>query len=199
MRGWKRGIPIEKDGEMGITTEILEHIEVARELVRLAPAIEKGGALAVATLKRGGKILLAGNGGSAGDAQHIAAELVGRFKRERPGLPAIALTTDSSILTAVANDYSFEEVFTRQLEALGRKGDLFIPISTSGNSKNVVKATNRAKELGLKVITLTGNGGGELGKLGDINIIVPSSNTPRIQEMHILIGHLIAGIVDRQI
>jgi D-sedoheptulose 7-phosphate isomerase len=184
---------------MGITTEILEHIEVARELVRLAPEIEKGGALAVATLKRGGKILIAGNGGSAGDAQHIAAELVGRFQRERPGLPAIALTTDTSILTAVANDYSFEQVFTRQLEALGREGDLFIAISTSGNSKNVVAAAKRGKELGLKVITLTGKGGGELGKLGDINIVVPSSSTPRIQEMHILIGHLIAGIVDRQI
>jgi D-sedoheptulose 7-phosphate isomerase len=182
-----------------VTEQILEHISAVRELVTLAPQIEKAGAMVLGALKRGKKVLLAGNGGSASDAQHIAGELVGRFERERRGLPAIALTTDSSILTAVGNDYSFEEIFARQIEALGVEGDIFIAISTSGNSPNVVEGAKRAKELGLKVITFTGKKGGKLKKLGDINLMVPSDKTPRIQEMHILIGHIICSIVDRGI
>jgi len=179
--------------------EVIEqHIEVANRLKELEEVIKRGGELVVETLTRGGKVLIFGNGGSAADSQHIAAELVGRFKKERRGLPAIALTTDTSILTAVGNDYSFEEIFARQVEALGREGDLIIAISTSGNSPNVIKGVKMGRKVGLKVITLTGKGGGRLGKMGDLNIIVPSDDTPRIQEMHILIGHLLCQFVDQR-
>jgi len=176
-----------------------EHIEVAERLKDLIEEIGEGGNLMAQTILQGGKILLFGNGGSASDAQHIAAELVGRYKRERPGLPAVALTTDTSILTAVGNDYAFKEIFARQVEGLGRKGDLIIALSTSGNSPNVIAGVEKGLEIGLKVVTLTGKGGGKLGKMGDINIIVPSQNTPRIQEMHILIGHMMCEIVDQRV
>ena len=140
--------------------------------------------------------MLCGNGGSAADAQHIAAELRGRFKKEREALAGIALTTDTSALSAIANDYGYELVFSRQVEAIGKKGDVLIAISTSGNSKNVINAINSAKKIGIKIITLTGKDGGEMKNLGDINIIVPSNNTPRIQEMHIMIGHMICALID---
>ncbi len=153
--------------------------------------------IATEVLKNGKKILLFGNGGSAADAQHIAAELTGRYKIKRRGLPAIALTTDTSAITAIANDFGFKNIFKRQVEALGEEGDLLIGISTSGNSKNVLKALKLGREIGCKTIGLSGNDGGKMSQFCDLNIIVPSANTPRIQEMHILIGHTICQAIDR--
>lgn len=151
------------------------------------------------TLQGGGKLLLAGNGGSAADAQHIAAEFVGRFQMERRPLPAIALTTDTSLLTAVGNDYGFDEIFARQVRGLARPGDLFIGISTSGNSPNVLAALAACVEQGVTRIGLTGAGGGRMAAHCDLLIEVPSSETPRIQEAHILIGHIICALVDEQL
>lgn len=150
-------------------------------------------------LNSGHKILIAGNGGSAADAQHFAAELVGRYKLERKAYPAIALTTDSSLITAWSNDYDFVSVFSRQLEALGQAGDLFIGISTSGNSLNIVQAVKTAKRLGLDTICLLGRDGGQLKDLADIFLIVPSFNTPRIQETHIMLIHIICEEVEKQL
>jgi len=146
--------------------------------------------------QRGGKVLLFGNGGSAADAQHIAAEFVGRFAREREGLPAIALTTDTSILTAVGNDFGFERVFARQVEALGRPGDVAVAISTSGRSPNVLAGVRAAREKGLATIGLTGGGGGPLADMVEIAIVVPSRSTPRIQECHIALGHILCELVE---
>ncbi len=148
--------------------------------------------------KNGNKILIAGNGGSAADAQHIAAEFVSRFEFDRPGLPAIALTTDTSILTAIGNDYGFERLFSRQLEANSKPGDVFIGITTSGNSPNILAALKSAKENGLTTIGLAGIGG-EIQTECDICISVPSSHTPRIQESHILIGHIICAFVEQEL
>ena len=147
-------------------------------------------------LKNGNKILLCGNGGSAGDAQHISAELTGRYKCERRSLPAIALTTDTSALTAIGNDYGYDRVFDRQLEGLANSGDVVIGISTSGNSQNIVNAFEVAHDKSCICIGLTGRDGGKMDENCDLNIIVPSDNTPRIQEMHILIGHTICQIID---
>ena len=152
--------------------------------------------IASETINKGGKILLFGNGGSAADAQHIAAELSGRYKKERRGLPGLALTTDTSVLTAVGNDYGYDRVFDRQVEALAKEGDLLIGISTSGNSKNVLRALSLGRNLGCKTIGLSGRDGGVMDEFCDINIVVPSDDTPRIQEMHILIGHTICQAVD---
>ena len=149
--------------------------------------------------QQGNKILLCGNGGSAADAQHIAAEFIGRFKRERKSLPAIALTTDSSVLTALANDFSYETVFSRQVEGLGTKGDILIAISTSGNSKNVIQAAEKAKELGLIVIGFTGRTGGELKKHAHLNFSVACDETPHIQEMHTTALHAISEAVEQKI
>jgi D-sedoheptulose 7-phosphate isomerase len=175
---------------------IKEHIEAANRVLNISDEIRGGGELIIKTLKSGNKILICGNGGSASDAQHIAAELTGRFEKERVALPAIALTTDTSALTAIGNDYGFERIFSRQVEALAKEGDLLIAISTSGNSRNVIEAIKSAKDLGCSVLTLTGKGGGEMRTLGDVNIIVPSSVTARVQEIHILIGHIFCGMVD---
>jgi len=172
------------------------HITVAKSMLKLLPKIEEASFLCVNVLNNGNKILLCGNGGSAADAQHIAAELSGRFKKERIALAGIALTTDTSALTAIGNDYGYECVFSRQLEALGREGDILICISTSGNSENILKAMQSAKKLDIKTITLTGKIGGEMIKYGDINIIIPSNDTPRIQEMHIMVGHMICAMID---
>jgi len=152
----------------------------------------------ISAYKAGGKVLLIGNGGSAADAQHIAAELVGRFKLERVGLPAIALTTNTSILTSVANDYKYDNVFSRQVEALANKKDILIAITTSGNSMNVLKAVEMARLKNVKVIGLTGRDGGKLKDMADMTIIIPSDNTPRIQEAHITIGHIICNFVERE-
>ncbi len=153
----------------------------------------------VNALKQGNKALLFGNGGSAADAQHIAAELVGRFAFDRPALPALALSVNSSCVTAIGNDYGFDRVFSRQLEALARPGDVAIGISTSGNSSNVLNAMSTARKMGLHTIALTGGTGGNLQGSVDHCICVPSNETPRIQECHILIGHIIAELVEREI
>jgi D-sedoheptulose 7-phosphate isomerase len=144
----------------------------------------------------GNKLFFFGNGGSAADAQHLAAEFVNRYIMDRPPLPAIALTTDTSILTSVSNDIAFNEIFAKQLRALGKEGDVAIGISTSGNSSNVIKAFEVAKEMGMKTVALTGNDGGMLSKIADISLTVPSTSTPRIQEVHILIGHILCEMVE---
>ena len=162
------------------------------ELVR----IEKAALCIIEALKSGGKVLIFGNGGSAADSQHMAAELVGRFKKERSALPAVALTTDTSAITALANDYGFESIFARQVEALARPGDVAIGISTSGSSKNVIKALARAKAMGLKCIGLTGCGGGPMAKECDTAVIVRSQDTARVQEAHITIIHILCGLVE---
>jgi len=151
------------------------------------------------TLQNGNKILLFGNGGSAADAQHIAAELSGRYKKERRGLAGLALTTDTSALTAIGNDYGYDRVFDRQVEALANKGDMLIGISTSGNSKNVINALKLAKEIGCTTYGFTGRDGGGMNEVCDLNLVVPSDDTPRIQEMHIMIGHIMCTIIDEQI
>jgi D-sedoheptulose 7-phosphate isomerase len=153
----------------------------------------------VKSLKNDGKVLLAGNGGSAADAQHIAGELVSRFLFDRPGLPAMALTTDTSILTAIGNDYGYEKLFERQVQANGKAGDVLIVYSTSGKSVNIIKALEKAKEMGLVTIGLTGNKGGPMVDLCDHLLAVPSSETPKIQEGHLGIGHIICGIIENDI
>lgn len=155
--------------------------------------------LSVEALKRGNKLLFAGNGGSAADAQHWAGELVSRFNFDRPGLAAIALTTDTSILTAIGNDYGYDYVFARQVEALGRSGDLLFVISTSGNSKNVVRAIQAARVAGIGVIGFTGQGGGAMAELCDVCLRMPSSETPKVQEGHEFLGHLICGLIEHEI
>lgn len=145
------------------------------------------------------KTILAGNGGSAADAQHIAAELVGRYGFDRPSIPSLALTTDTSNLTAIGNDYGYDQIFSRQLAGMGQKGDIFIGISTSGNSLNLIKAFEVAKEKGIYSVALVGKDGGQMAKDADIAIIVPSNSTPRIQEAHILIGHILCDIIEKEI
>ena len=180
-----------------IEKELQAHKETIEKTIELMiPQIEEASKLVVETLKNGNKVLLCGNGGSASDAQHIAAELTGRYKTERKGLAAIALNTDTSALTAIANDYGYDRIFDRQVEALVREGDLLIGISTSGNSLNVLSALLLAKEMGAKTLGLSGKEGGKLNYACDINLVVPSDDTPRIQEMHILIGHIVCQAVD---
>lgn len=174
-----------------------EHIHVAKNTQNtLAPYIDDACEKINKCIKNGYKVLLFGNGGSAADAQHIAAEFTGRFVKERRSLPAIALTTDTSAITAIANDYGFDRIFERQVEGLANKGDLLIGISTSGNSNNVIKALRLGKELGCTCIGLSGNDGGLMNSICDLNIVIPSSVTARIQEMHILIGHIICEAID---
>jgi D-sedoheptulose 7-phosphate isomerase len=170
--------------------------EIAQNSSDLIEAIAKK---IIESYRSGGKVLLIGNGGSAADAQHIAAEFVGRFKMERPSLAAIALTTDTSILTAIGNDYGYDTVFSRQIESLANEKDVLIAISTSGNSPNILKAADAAHAKGVSVIGFTGEDGGKLKKTADICITVPSGNTPRIQEAHITIGHIICHIVEQEL
>ena len=161
-----------------------------------AQPIVSAAAAIVASLRGGGKLLVFGNGGSAADAQHVAAELVGRFQRERAALAAVALTTDTSVLTSIANDYAFDRVFVRQIEALGKPADVVLAISTSGGSGNVVAALARARELGLRTIALTGCDGGEVGRAADIHINVPSPSTARVQEVHRTLLHVMCELVE---
>ena len=183
-----------------IKAKIEENIETNEELHKSqAENIEKAAKAIIGSFRNGGKILVFGNGGSAADSQHIAAELVGRFKKERKALPAIALTTNTSTLTAIANDYGYDVTFSRQVEALGREGDVAIGLSTSGNSKNVVAALKCAKSAGLKTIGLTGAGHGAMKDICDILIAIPSKNTPRIQESHILIAHIICELIENEL
>jgi D-sedoheptulose 7-phosphate isomerase len=179
-----------------IQQSVEEHTLVINSLANYLAEIQQLATLVVKTLKTGNKILLMGNGGSAADAQHIAAEIVGRFTRERRGLPAIALTTDTSILTSIGNDYGYDNIFSRQVEALASAEDLVIGISTSGNSKNVLQALTAAASLGCQTAALLGKGGGEIKNVVNLSLIVPSSNTARIQEAHILIGHILCQVVD---
>ena len=172
-----------------ILDEINAHIQTAQKMPELAQTIQKAALLAIQTLKNGNKILICGNGGSAADAQHIAAELTGRYKRERRGLSAIALTTDTSALTAIGNDYGYDFVFSRQFEALAQKGDLLWGISTSGNSTNVLNALKLAKKMECNTLGFSGRNGGEMKEWCDILLISPSEDTPRIQGMHIEMAH----------
>ena len=173
-----------------------EHISVARAMEALEPLIAEAGQICASALQAGKRIYLCGNGGSAADAQHIAAELIGRFVGERRSLPAIALTTDTSALTAIGNDYGYEQVFSRQVEGLAEEGDVLIAISTSGNSVNILKAVQVAQERGSHVIGLSGKSGGDLHLAVDLSLVVPSDVTARIQEMHIVIGHLLCALIE---
>ena len=180
-----------------ISKLINEDISVKKALIKTqTKSIELLAKTMIATLKAGNKILIFGNGGSAADSIHIAAELIGRFKKERIALPAIALTANISNLTALGNDYSFDYIFERQIEALGKKGDMAIGISTSGESENVIRGILKASKMGIKTAVLTGKNKGKLSKAADISIIVPSTNTPRIQEAHITIAHIVCEIVE---
>jgi len=179
-----------------IENEFSEHLKVAKNMSTLTSQVEIAAQLCIDGLQNGGKILIFGNGGSAADAQHIAAELVGRYKVERKGYPDIALTTDTSALTSIGNDYGYDRVFDRQVEALANEGDVAIGISTGGSSSNVISGLKTAKELGCKLIGFSGRDGGEMNTLCDINLVVPAKDTPRIQEMHIVIGHTICHLID---
>ena len=187
-----------KDSQASLLRESLEeHLAAVRALLQTKLAdIEQSGLLILQTLKAGNKILLCGNGGSAADAQHIAAELVGRYEQHRRAYPAIALTTDTSALTAISNDYGYEGVFARQVEALAANGDLLIAISTSGVSPNVLQAAKKARDLGCKTIALSGCSGEPLGSSCDLAVVVPSNRTSRVQEAHITIGHLWCEMID---
>ena len=168
----------------------------------LGEPIAKAGRMLAESLKAGGKVMACGNGGSAADAQHFAAELVNRFEAERPPLAGLALTTDSSTLTSIANDYAYQQVFAKQVRAIGRRGDVLLAISTSGNSANVVEALHVAHELGVRVIGLTGNGGGKMAPLltaYDVHICVPHKSTARIQEVHLLVLHCLCDAIDFQL
>ncbi len=184
------------DAESIFGAAIAEHLEVVRQVAAQQPVLESIARAMTATLRAGGKILWCGNGGSAGDSQHLAAELVGRFRRERRGLASLALTTDSSALTSIANDYGYEAVFSRQVEALGVEGDLLVGISTSGNSHNVVVALDTARSHGLKTVAFSGAGGGRMARLADHLFAVASTDTARIQEAHILAGHLLCDWIE---
>ena len=173
-----------------------EHLEVMANMGALENQIAEAGALCAEALKKNNRIYLCGNGGSAADAQHIAAELIGRFVSDRRALPAVALTTDTSAITAIGNDYGFDDVFSRQVAGLCRDGDVLIAISTSGNSVNVLNAVHCARDLGTRVVGLSGKSGGELVNWCDVSLVVPSEVTARIQEMHILIGHLLCELVE---
>lgn len=179
-----------------VRARVQQSIEVKQRLLQQAATIARAGEILVETYRTGGRLFLFGNGGSAADAQHIAAEFVGRYYLNRPSLPAEALTVNSSSLTAIANDFNYSDVFARQLEGLARNGDAVLGISTSGNSDNVLKGIGAAKAKGLKTIGLTGEDGGRLYELVDCCICVPSREVPRIQESHILVGHILCEIVE---
>ena len=181
-----------------LTNSLQEHLQTIQNLLDAGlPKIERSGQMICEALASGRKVLLCGNGGSAADAQHIAAELVGCYEKQRRSWPAIALTTDTSALTAVSNDLGYEQVFARQVAGLAQAGDILIAISTSGKSKNVLRAAERARELGCKTIALTGATADPLGSLCDVTVAVPSSRTARVQEAHITIGHLWCEMVDQ--
>jgi len=174
-----------------------EHLKVIRSLDGLLPQLDRVAAKMTRTILDGGKILWCGNGGSAADAQHLAAELVGRFLQERRGLPSIALTTNSSIVTSISNDYGYEHVFRRQVEALCAPGDVVVGLSTSGNSKNVCLALEAARKLGAFTVAFTGQGGGAMAGIADETLRMPSKDTPRIQEAHALCGHMLCDYIEK--
>jgi len=192
---------------MNLASHIRAHFDESIELKRrtaelLAPQIAQAGEALAAALKGGNKVLACGNGGSAADSQHFAAEIVGRFERERPGMPAVALTTDTSAITAIANDYSYDVVFSKQVESLGRAGDFLLGISTSGNSKSVVEAIRAAQARAMRVIALTGRDGGAMAKMlgpQDFHLNIAHSRTMRLQEVHLLVIHCLCDAVDNVI
>lgn len=191
-----------KELERMIIKELEENIDTIKSSRDLTDIIAKASKIIIDCYENGGKVILMGNGGSAADAQHMAAELVGKFKLERTSLPAIALTTNTSILTALANDYGYDIIFSRQLEAFLKDKDIIITITTSGNSPNILRAIEIAKSRNVKVIGMTGRNGGKLRDLlgkEDILINIPSDNVPRIQEAHVVIGHIICGLVERNL
>src|SRR3989344_5740695 len=181
-----------------IKSHIQTHIEVVQKLAAETPDLEGVAALCIAALGNGNKLLGAGNGGSVADAHHFAAELVGRFKKERRALPALALDANPSAVTAIANDYAFAKVYARQIEALGKEGDVFFGISTSGNSENILEAIQAAKTAGCKIVGLTGQSGGKMAGLCDFLINIPSEDTPRIQEMHALVIHTLSDLIESE-
>lgn len=182
-----------------IQSEFFSHIDTAQATLKgLVSDIEKASAIMIKAIKNGNKIMLCGNGGSAADSQHFAAELSGRYLEDRDALACIALTTDTSALTAIGNDFGFEFVFSRQVEALAKKGDVLLAISTSGNSQNIINAINVAKSKGCVTMGLSGKDGGKMNDCLDLNIIIPSSSTPRIQEMHLLIEHILCNLIERE-
>jgi D-sedoheptulose 7-phosphate isomerase len=181
-----------------IENEFNEHIKAVSALHNLTDVVASSAQLCINCLNQGGKILIFGNGGSAADAQHIAAELIGRYKTDRKGLFAIALTTNTSNLTAIGNDFGYSEIFTRQIEALANKGDVAIGISTSGKSVNVISALKMASQLECITIGFSGKDGGEMNEICNINIVAPSEDTPRIQEIHIIVGHTICHLIDQE-
>jgi len=177
---------------------LLESIQVKEDLLRTGVGrIKEISDMVIDALRKDGKVLIFGNGGSASDSQHIAAEFIGRFKKDRGALAAIALTTNTSVLTSLANDYGYDVIFAKQVEALGNKNDLVIAISTSGKAKNVIQGVKQAKKMNIKTAALTGGDGGELIKTADVSLVVPSSVTARIQEAHITISHIICEIVEQ--
>jgi D-sedoheptulose 7-phosphate isomerase len=182
-----------------IDRHIDDHLETIEALRSQRQVIEQIGRLMIACIREGGCIFWLGNGGSAADSQHLAAELVERFEQERPGIRSLALTTDTSALTAIGNDEGFARIFARQLEALGRRGDLVIAISTSGNSPNVLAAVRAARDLDIGTVALTGRDGGKLKALTDVCLIAPSDNTARIQEAHILVGHILCDLAEQHV
>jgi len=182
--------------EEKIHSAIERHISAAQALTSQWPLIGQIASAVAGSLRKGGKVLICGNGGSAADSQHIAAELVGRFKLERRALSAIALTTDTSILTSLSNDYAFDKIFERQVEAHGRKGDVLIGLSTSGASRNVLNAFSKARELGLVTVGFLGGDGGVIKPLCDLALVISDADTPCVQEMHILTAHIVCGLVE---
>jgi len=179
---------------------LLESIQVKEEILRnQIDSIAEIAELMIDCLKKDGKVIVFGNGGSASDSQHIAAELVGRFKKDRSALAAIALTTNTSILTSLANDYGFDVVFSRQIEALGKKNDVVLGISTSGKAKNVTLGIKQAKKMGIKTVALSGGDGGDIVKLADVSLVIPSKITARIQEAHITIAHIICEMIEQEL
>lgn len=183
-----------------IRENITDSIECKQKLLKneaLLLNIEQVAQMCIEAYKRGNKLMMCGNGGSASDAQHMAGELVGRYLMERRGIPAIALTANSTVMTALSNDYDYESAFAKQVRALGNEGDICIGISTSGNSGNVVKALEEAKKLGIKTVGFTGSGGGKMKECSDYLLNVPSDRTPRIQEMHIMVIHIICGLIEK--
>jgi D-sedoheptulose 7-phosphate isomerase len=177
--------------------ELQEHLELFNRLDGLAGAVNEAAGLIATALASGHKVMLCGNGGSAADSQHLAAEFTGRFVKDRRPLAALALSTDSSALTCIANDYSFDDVFYRQVVGLGKAGDCLVAISTSGNSRNVIRAAEAARSADIRVIGLLGRDGGALRSMCDIPVVVPSATTARIQEAHIFIGHILCGMVEQ--
>jgi D-sedoheptulose 7-phosphate isomerase len=191
------------DAESRVNNHFAESI-VAKQAAAdlLPPMIANAGLLMGQSLQGDGKILSCGNGGSAGDAQHFSSELLNRFERERPGLPAVALTTDSSTLTSIANDYAYEDIFAKQVRALGRSGDVLLAISTSGNSENVNRAIAAAHERSMQVVALSGRDGGQMAQLlsaGDVEIRVPTERTARIQEVHLVVIHCLCDLIDESL